>query len=51
MVTVVVATAQASQKCGRGPIPGNILDQIGPASVYLVESVSTHCWGVGLDDL
>jgi len=45
--------AQAAQRGGRCPIPGNIQDQGGRGSEQpdLVEDVPAHCRGVGLDGL
>jgi len=44
---------QVAQRDGRCPIPGNIQGQAGSGSEQpdLVEDVSAHGTGVGLDDL
>jgi len=45
--------AQVAQRVGRCPIPGNIQGQVGWGSEQpdLVEDVSAHCRGTGVDDL
>jgi len=42
-----------AQRGSGGPIPGNIQGQVGWCSEQpgLVEDVTAHCRGVGLDDL
>jgi len=49
----VEALAQAAQRGGRCPIPGNVQGKVGWGSERsdVVEDVPAHCRGVGTDDL